>query len=310
LEWAKENNLPVHIGGDFNAHSQLWGSPGDSARGWKVEQLLFDSDLAVANEGQEPTFVTRTASTIIDLTVISPECDEYLSHWGVITRDGEIDHRPIESRYFAEPPGKKFRQSMKDVNWDKFRKDISERMRGWEIPRTLTRNQLDVEVDRWHHIVREVVNEHSVTKRVLPREPVVSLWYTQELKDERREVRRLCRRAESTRRECDWDAFRDARRMYTSNVRKAARECYQKFANDLPSLNDMARFCRMVRQVPRHDVGVMKLPSGEFTTTTEKSLEVVEVLKVVQVVRPPCSSSLCLCQGRKARLGRCCCLPA
>ena len=73
----------------------------------------------------------------------------------------------------------------------------------------------------------------------------------------------------------DWDAFKDARREYTKNVQKAARDCYRKFATDLHDLKAMAVFNKMTQAVPRHDVGVMRRDSGEFTTSTEESLEVV-----------------------------------
>ena len=51
--------------------------------------------------------------------------------------------------------------------------------------------------------------------------------------------------------------------------------CFQKFATDLPDLTDMARFCRMVRSQPRHDIGVMTRPDGEFTTSTEEAIGLV-----------------------------------
>ena len=56
---------------------------------------------------------------------------------------------------------------------------------------------------------------------------------------------------------------------------KAARACYQKFASDLPSLGDMARFCRMVKQQTRDDIGVMARPDGEFTTSAKEALGIV-----------------------------------
>ena len=89
-----------------------------------------------------------------------------------------FDHRPVETRYFAKKPGKENRQSMKNVDWAKFREDIGERMKGWEIPRTMTRNQLDEEVAKWHSIVREVVGKHSKIVLVRPRDPIVNQWYT------------------------------------------------------------------------------------------------------------------------------------
>ena len=114
------------------------------------------------------------------------------------TKHGEVDHRPVETRYFAKKPGKEYRQSMKNVDWAKFREDIGEKMKGWEIPRTMTRNQLDEEVDKWHSILSEVVGKHSKTVLVRPKDPIVNQWYTEELRQERKGIRDLCRKAEAS----------------------------------------------------------------------------------------------------------------
>ena len=112
-------------------------------------------------------------------------------------------------------------------------------MKGWEIPRTMTRNQLDKEVDKWHSIFSQVVGKHSKTVLVRPRDPIVNQWYTEELRQERKNIRGLCRKAEASRSGEDWDEFRDTRREYTKIVRKAARDCYRKFVTNLPDLKAM-----------------------------------------------------------------------
>ena len=42
VEWAAQNQIPVHVGGDLNAHSKLWGNATDTARGFRMEKLLFN----------------------------------------------------------------------------------------------------------------------------------------------------------------------------------------------------------------------------------------------------------------------------
>ena len=79
IEWEAQNHIRVHVGGDLSAHSKLWGSATNTARGFRVEKLLFDYVLTCTNEGQVPMFVTRKASTIIDLTIVSPICERYIS---------------------------------------------------------------------------------------------------------------------------------------------------------------------------------------------------------------------------------------
>ena len=79
----------------------------------------------------------------------------------------ELDHRPVEKRYFAKNPGKEYRQFLKNVGWSHFRTDIGKMMKGWDILRRLSRNQLDEEVDKWSSNVSEVVGKHSNTVLVV-----------------------------------------------------------------------------------------------------------------------------------------------
>ena len=50
---------------------------------------------------------------------------------------------------------------MKNMDRWQFHKDISEKMKGWEIPRMMMSNQLEEEVDKWHLIISKVVGKHT-----------------------------------------------------------------------------------------------------------------------------------------------------
>ena len=90
------------------------------------------------------------------------------------------------------------------------------------------------------------------------RDPIINLRFTDELRGEQKQVASLGGQAVKSKLQEDWDEFHRAQRVYSSNLRWAARVCYQKFATDLPDLADMAKFFRMVRSQPRHDIGVMR----------------------------------------------------
>ena len=275
LEWCEEHDIPLHIAGDFNARSTLWYDRFDTGRGNRVcNDVIFRYDLTLLNEDGIATFRNRRGESIIDLTITSGECGEYMSMWGV-TQRGENDHALIECRYMSKAPAPKFRRSEKNVDWDAFRKSLCQKLRNLHIPDTMDRNDLDDYTEAWNDSVRSSINEFTTSILVKPRPPIVKLWYTEDLRKEKTEVYRLGRVAIRTKRAEDWDIFHEAQRTYSRNLRKAARECYRKFATDIPTLNDMAKFCQMVRRQPRHDIGVMRKDDGNFTSTTEESLDIV-----------------------------------
>ena len=131
------------MGGDFNAHSTLWGGRNDTGRGYEFEKLMFDNNLVLLNEGNIATFCIAGKSSVIDLTMTSPECLEYISTWGVVVKENApgggtyngSDRRAIETRYLTKKPEKVFRKSMKNVDWPQFRNEVANSMRNWIILR-------------------------------------------------------------------------------------------------------------------------------------------------------------------------------
>ena len=45
LKMCREKSIPVHVGGDFNAHQKLWGGRKDTRRGNLVQCLMFEYKL-------------------------------------------------------------------------------------------------------------------------------------------------------------------------------------------------------------------------------------------------------------------------
>ena len=139
---------------------------------------------------------------------------------------------------------------MKNVDWNQFRSSLGERLRNWHIPRTLTRADLDAHVRFLITAINDSCAQFSKLVLVRPRDPVINLWYTEELAQERKSVAALGRRAVRTKEEADWTVFHAAQREYSSNLRRAARACFHKFATD-PSIDGRDQSQPQARQPRR-----------------------------------------------------------
>ena len=66
---CKKRKLPLIVGMDSNAHSSMWGAEDTNNRGRELEEIFFELDLVVLNQGSEYTFDTGNRKSIIDVTV-------------------------------------------------------------------------------------------------------------------------------------------------------------------------------------------------------------------------------------------------
>jgi len=69
IKWAPS---PIIVAGDFNAKSQLWGSPATDVKGHTLRDWAASLGLICLNTGSESTCVRPQGESIIDITWTSP----------------------------------------------------------------------------------------------------------------------------------------------------------------------------------------------------------------------------------------------
>ncbi|XP_025262754.1 uncharacterized protein LOC112637374, partial [Camponotus floridanus] len=74
---------PFIIGGDFNAHSVLWGSSHTNRRGALLERWAASGDLRLINKDGAFTCIRPQGSSVVDLTWASSGIFERISNWRV-----------------------------------------------------------------------------------------------------------------------------------------------------------------------------------------------------------------------------------
>ena len=91
---AKESaTTEMLIGCDANAHHKLWGSTDINSRGKSLLDFISTTNLTILNVGTTPTFVTKTRSEVIDVTLASPGMSRLVSGWHVSNTPSFADHR-------------------------------------------------------------------------------------------------------------------------------------------------------------------------------------------------------------------------
>ena len=73
----------------------------------------------------------------------------------------------------------------------------------------MTRNELDEHVRFFNRVLGETCDEFSTLQVVKPRDPIINLWFTSELRDERKQVASLGRKAVKSKSQEDWDKFHE-----------------------------------------------------------------------------------------------------
>ena len=114
-----------------------------------MEELIFRHNLSLCNRGVTSTFITRRASSIIDLTLCSSNIFESVRRWKVNKDDLCSDHRRIE--FILEGLDCKRRAdqwALKGANWQAFQAFIKAKSERFRTHRYWTPTTLDTE-SKW-----------------------------------------------------------------------------------------------------------------------------------------------------------------
>jgi len=91
----KQLPSPFIITGDFNFHSELWGSDKTDDRGKIIEKVLDNDNIIILNNGDNTRFKSGNGNfSTIDLTFSNSSISHQLG-WQVIPQIYSSDHIPI-----------------------------------------------------------------------------------------------------------------------------------------------------------------------------------------------------------------------
>jgi endonuclease/exonuclease/phosphatase (EEP) superfamily protein YafD len=83
----------VLVAGEFNAKAYTWGSRVKDKRGTALADLIVELGMVIMNQGDAPTFLRGTNSSVIDVIFVSASLG--ICRWIVSDSECGSDHLPI-----------------------------------------------------------------------------------------------------------------------------------------------------------------------------------------------------------------------
>lgn len=83
VSYCSNSGRPLILGCDANSHHTLWGSTDINKYGTELVEFLVTTDLEILNQGNTPTFVTKTRNEVLDVSFASRGFLDRISNWHV-----------------------------------------------------------------------------------------------------------------------------------------------------------------------------------------------------------------------------------
>lgn len=273
VEYCKRKQKQLVIGCDANAHHTVWGSTNTNERGKSLLDFLLSSDLFLMNKGCKPTFRNRHREQVIDITLASGRIHESIKNWHVSDELSLSDHSWIcfdvsSDRKIAEP----FRNPNK-TNWQKYKEILDSKLDIVGAPSELTLTQ-DIETEAnflTQSLVESFIEACPLSK---PNSNARQTWMTGEILNKRKEVRRLHNRAKNNDSDSLWDDYINAQREYKKICRKAQRESWKSFTEQINSVSETARIKKILAKTHTQPE-LLEYADGRRSDSTKESLEIL-----------------------------------
>jgi ribonuclease HI len=269
VEYSRRQNIPVLLGCDANAHNETWGSTNTNPRGHALMEYLMANDLEVLNRGSTPTFVIRQRQEVLDITLGCRNAARLVSNWEVSSEASLSDHRQIRFSIGAEKPEPSYYRNPRATDWGAYRATLEGKLAGC-IMRLKTPEDIEWAVAHLQSSMKTAYEKACPRKKNSRVQRVP--WWNRELTALRSHTRRTLRSALASKARDDWDLFHQAQRAYKSAIRRQKRISWREFCSGIDKMPEAARLHRLLSKDRLSQVGMLQLPSGEYTTTKEEAL--------------------------------------
>jgi ribonuclease HI len=282
-EHCLHKHIPLVMSMDSNSHHPIWGDKNLDDRGQNLLDFISSNSLSIMNTGNKPTFVSLNAtqaSSVIDLTLVSVNSTHLIQNWRVSDNNYNSDHKSIVfevklKSHIAAPVYNK-----RSTNWKLFSEKLETKLigRDWVIEST---HQLE----ECSSALSTILNETFYECCSLNRRPkhFAKRWVNREIERRSKNVNRLLRRAQKTKRPEHWEAFRRENKIHKKESKKAKIRNWRAFTQEISSIKEASRLQKILETGSKPCIASLKKPDGSYTTTLEETLDLL-----VQTHFPDC----------------------
>ncbi|XP_011860276.1 PREDICTED: uncharacterized protein LOC105557606 [Vollenhovia emeryi] len=235
---------PLIIGGDFNAHSVLWGATRTNRRGRALADWAAELNLCLSNKGKEPTCVRHTGSSIVDLTWSTPDIAGKILNWKVLKEVETLSDHMYITYEVASRDNNPPRETKSRVRWncDKLDQEFFEKSLEWSC--SIGPTGEDLESDDGPALwLRRVMTEACeaaaprIPKRIKKR---YVHWWSSEIEELRTECIRARRNWTRAKRRRDEPnerelavTYRNTRNRLRQEINKAKNQAWANLVNEV-----------------------------------------------------------------------------
>ena len=274
VEYCNQNNLPLVIGCDANAHHVAWGSSNTNERGEALLEYLASTDLAWCNKGHKPTFITRIRREVLDLTLASPGVFSEIKDWKVSDNPSLSDHAMITFHFTITRPPVQWYRNVRKTDWNDYKESTlpAEVCKLFPLREPRTIKDLDSKAEEVTNCIITAFQKSCPLKRA-GNKFKSNPWWNQDLVSLRRETRRLERKAKRTNLDADWDSFIETRKAFKSEIRKSKRQQWRDLCERTEGLPPLARLYKILKWDSNSQLGSIEKMDGSFTNSPEETLQ-------------------------------------
>ncbi len=258
--------IPLIMGIDSNAHSAFWNSDNPNARGIELEEWIVHKGLYVHNVGNSPTFtpITGVTHTIIDITLTNRWAMNWISDWRVEDTISLSDHRIITYNCEIATSSKKaINRSFRGTNWNRFQEKLAQVDTSWM---TMDWNVNDISSNLTINI-REILDIEAPNKERKIR--TTNKWWTPALELLRAKVKAAYRMYNKQR--CTKDRYLCMKRAYTKEIKEAKTRAWQRFITKAESAKEVSKIVRILEDPPIKKMNLL-VDDRNITLTPQESL--------------------------------------
>ena len=255
---CKKRKLPLIVGMDSNAHSSMWGAEDTNDRGRELEEVFFELDLVVLNQGSEYTFDAGNRKSIIDVTVANRFAIEKwnLDDWKVEKGESFSDHKYISFSGGSFVPQKTVMRNLNKANWNLFRESLD--MVEWPVVEEESR--LEELADKFEDLVEGAL-ERACPRRLVSNKRINS-WWDHELEKSLEKVRHL--RDWRDRSHFDEEDYKVAKKAHLQLVNQKKQQAWKDFCSNVESANDISNVLRSLEGKYIREMSLLKDKESNF----------------------------------------------